>query len=186
MEETGAMVQKETDREEIREIDTTISELQNDLVGALIGLCRACGNNPKTENTDKIIIEGLCTSMSYMDFDEQAIRDMINRVHAEKDEVSPGCSHCMSRCGNTDDYNIRLIWREEEDTRSLKSLLLLGIQEVASFAYIALDEGKMDTGVNEYLTKALNVLSFDYKADELLKIVMELDEVRAAAKAMIQ
>ena len=33
--------------------------LQDELTGALIGLARSCGNNPKTENTDEIIIEGL-------------------------------------------------------------------------------------------------------------------------------
>ena len=36
-----------------------ILALQDELTGALIGLARSCGNNPKTENTDEIIIEGL-------------------------------------------------------------------------------------------------------------------------------
>ena len=33
-----------------------ILALQDELTGALIGLARSCGNNPKTENTDEIII----------------------------------------------------------------------------------------------------------------------------------
>ncbi len=36
-----------------------ILALQDELTGALIGLARSCGNNPKTENTDEIIVEGL-------------------------------------------------------------------------------------------------------------------------------
>ena len=34
-------------------------ELQDLLTGALIGLVKACGTNPKTENTDAIVAEGL-------------------------------------------------------------------------------------------------------------------------------
>ena len=35
------------------------ANLQDQLTGSLIGLAKACGNNQKTENTDRIIIEGL-------------------------------------------------------------------------------------------------------------------------------
>ena len=34
-------------------------ELQDLLTGALIGLVKACGTNPKTEITDAIVAEGL-------------------------------------------------------------------------------------------------------------------------------
>ena len=38
-------------------MDITI--LQEKLTGALIGLAKACENNPKTEHTDRILIKGL-------------------------------------------------------------------------------------------------------------------------------
>ena len=40
------------------------AKLQDELTGALIGLAKSCGNNPKTENTDRIIIEGLFTTIT--------------------------------------------------------------------------------------------------------------------------
>ena len=55
--------------------------LQDELTGALIGLARACGNNPKKDTTDRIIIEGLFTTVTNVAFDDAAIRNMTKRVH---------------------------------------------------------------------------------------------------------
>lgn len=38
--------------------------LQDELTGALIGLAKACGNNPHTEDTTHILIEGLFTTLT--------------------------------------------------------------------------------------------------------------------------
>ena len=48
--------------------DAETARLQDELTGALIGLARACGNNPKTENTDRVIIEGLFTCVTNVKF----------------------------------------------------------------------------------------------------------------------
>ena len=37
--------------------------LQDELTGALIGLARTCASNPKTENTDRLILEGLFATL---------------------------------------------------------------------------------------------------------------------------
>ena len=47
------------------------AKLQDELTGALIGLAKSCGNNPKTENTDRIIIEGLFTTITNVNFRQQ-------------------------------------------------------------------------------------------------------------------
>ena len=38
--------------------------LQDELTGALIGLAKACGSNAKTQDADRIIIEGLFTTIT--------------------------------------------------------------------------------------------------------------------------
>ena len=48
--------------------NAAVAALQDELTGALIGLAKACGNNPKTENTDRIIIEGLFTTVTNVNF----------------------------------------------------------------------------------------------------------------------
>ena len=40
-----------------------VAKAQDELTGALIGLAKPCGNNPKTADTDRVIIEGLFTTL---------------------------------------------------------------------------------------------------------------------------
>ena len=61
------------------------ARLQDELTGALIGLAKACQNGVKTENTTKLILEGLFTTITNVNFYDDTIRDMIGRVHEEKD-----------------------------------------------------------------------------------------------------
>ena len=66
--------------------------LQDELTGALIGLARACANNERKETTDRIIIEGLFTTVTNVAFDDESIRAMINKVNAEKRKIVPDCA----------------------------------------------------------------------------------------------
>ena len=104
------------------------AKLQDELTGALIGLAKSCGNNPKTENTDRIIIEGLFTTITNVNFNDETLKEMIAKVKAEKNKIVPDCSACQNPCGNTDDYDMNNLWNDNEDIRSLKSLILFGIR----------------------------------------------------------
>ena len=53
--------------------DASTAKLQDELTGALIGLVKTCGSNPKTENTDRIIIEGLFTTITNVNFNNQTL-----------------------------------------------------------------------------------------------------------------
>lgn len=57
-----------------------VAKAQDELTGALIGLAKTCGNNPKTADTDRVIIEGLFTTLTNVSFNEETIRVMIERV----------------------------------------------------------------------------------------------------------
>uniref|UniRef100_UPI003FED587C hydroxylamine reductase n=1 Tax=[Lactobacillus] rogosae TaxID=706562 RepID=UPI003FED587C len=157
--------------------DASTAKLQDELTGALIGLVKTCGSNPKTENTDRIIIEGLFTTITNVNFNNQTLQDMIDKVHNEKNIISPGCSACEARCGNTDDYDMNEIWNANEDIRSLKSLILFGVRGMAAYAYHAMVLGYTDDTVNEFFYKALSYISFDLDESQLLPVVMEVGEV---------
>ena len=151
--------------------------LQDELTGALIGLAHACENNPKTDATDRIIIEGLFTTITNVNFNDETLKEMIAHVHTEKSRIVPGCSACASPCGNTSDYDMKQIWDADEDIRSLKSLILFGIRGMAAYAYHALMLGLSDETVNNFFYKALSILGYDYEMNELLPIVLEVGEV---------
>ena len=70
--------------------------METKLWSALIGLSKTVDSNPKTENTDTIILDCLQHLSNHT-------------VHKEKDKISPSCKTCTHPCGNTSDYDMSLI-----------------------------------------------------------------------------
>lgn len=166
--------------------DAAVAALQDELTGALIGLAKACGNNPKTENTDRIIIEGLFTTVTNVNFNAETLTAMIQAVNEEKTKVVPNCSSCMSPCGNTSNYDMKNLWNEpDEDIRSLKSLILFGIRGMAAYAYHAMVLGYTDETVNSFFYKALSFISYDLEMEHLLPFVLEVGEVNLKCMALL-
>ncbi|NCC45004.1 MAG: hydroxylamine reductase, partial [Clostridia bacterium] len=157
--------------------DAVTAALQDELTGALIGLAKSCQNNERTENTTRIIVEGLFATVTNVNFNNDTLKAMIEKVREEKQKIVPDCSVCASPCGNTDDYDMKKLWEADEDIRSLKSLILFGIRGMAAYAYHALVLGYEDEQVNEFFYKALSVISYDMGMGELLPIVLEVGEV---------
>lgn len=151
--------------------------LQDELTGAMIGLARVCANNEKTENTDRLILEGLFTTITNVNFNNDTIREMIDKIHAEKQRISPGCLSCGAPCGNTEDFDMKELWNADEDIRSLKSLILFGIRGMAAYAYHAMVLGYEDPDVNAFFYRALFVLGLDWEMDKLLPVVLQVGEV---------
>lgn len=60
------------------------------------------------------------------------------------------------------------IWNADEDTRSLKSLLLFGIKGMAAYAYHARVLNRTDDIVNRFFYEALKALGEPLPADALL------------------
>ena len=73
------------------------ARLQDALTGALIGLAHACdGAAQPTESIYQALIEGLFTTITNVNFDDETITDMIARVHREKNALAPQCCGCGS------------------------------------------------------------------------------------------
>lgn len=161
------------------------AKLQDELTGALIGLARACSNNPGTDKTDSLILEGLFTTITNVNFNDETLRSLIGRVRAEKAAIVPGCAGCASPCGNTDDYDMDRLWNAQEDIRSLKSLILFGIRGMAAYAYHAEVLGYRSGEVNAFFYKALYVLAEDWGMEELLPVVMETGKVNLACMELL-
>ena len=153
------------------------ANLQDELTGTLIGLAKACGNNSPLETTTRILIEGLFTTITNVNFNDEVLVEMIKRVRKEKEKIVPDCSKCTSVCGNTSDYDMKNIWEAQEDIRSLKSLILFGLRGVAAYAYHAMVLGYEDEGVNHFFYKALSVISYDLTMEQLLPVVLEVGEI---------
>ena len=153
------------------------AHLQDELTGALIGLARATdGNLQITQDTWRLMIEGLFTTVTNVNFNEDTIRDMIRRVREEKARLVPNCLTCAASCGHNDDYDMEQLWTAQEDVRSLKALILFGVRGMAAYAYHAMVLGHMDEEVNRFFAKALFAIGEDWSMEDLLSTVMEVGE----------
>ena len=131
------------------------AELQDELTGALIGLARACENNPYDASVTDIIAEGLFATITNVNLNDEIIREMTEKVRKKKYVVVPNCRVCTAKCGNTDDYDVTRIRNEADDIRSLKSLILCCIKGMAADLYHANLLGYRDNTVNDFFIKAL-------------------------------
>lgn len=152
-----------------------VANLQDQLTGALIGLARATdGGKLAGDTTWKLMIEGLFTTITNVNFNEETVGALIQKVHAEKERLAPMCSGCGASCGRTDDYDLSRVWTAQEDIRSLKSLILFGIRGVAAYAYHAMVLGYTDEDLNRFIGKALFAVGEDWNMEQLLPVVMEV------------
>lgn len=132
-----------------------IANLQDQLTGALIRL--ACV--AKDDASANLVIDSLFATVTNVNFEETSIKALIDAVHQ-----ASGC---------TSDYNMDSLWTEQEDIRSLKSLILFGIRGMAAYAFHARALGYTDAAVNAFFFKALAAIANLSTVDELLPIVLE-------------
>lgn len=154
--------------------------LQDKLTGALIGLARATEGNEHliTNETNQLILEGLFTTITNVNFNNETIIKLMHRIEAEKKRMVPNCYECASPCRRNDDFDMQLLWQADEDIRSLKSLILFGIRGIAAYAYHAAVLGYVDKEVQSFFYKALFAVGMkDWGMEELLPIVLETGEV---------
>lgn len=164
------------------------AELQDKLTGALIGLARAVEGDESlaTEMTDKLVVEGLFTTITNVNFNNDTITALTGQIQAEKERLVPNCSECSSSCGRSSNYDMKELWSANEDVRSLKSLILFGIRGMAAYAYHADVLGYRDAAVNKFFYKALWAIGMkDWGMEELLPIVMEVGEINLKCMALL-
>ena len=139
-----------------------------------------------TEMTDKLVVEGLFTTITNVNFNNDTITALTGQIQAEKERLVPNCSDCSSACGRSSNYDMKELWSANEDVRSLKSLILFGIRGMAAYAYHADVLGYRDAAVNKFFYKALWAIGMkDWGMEELLPIVMEVGEINLKCMALL-
>ena len=162
------------------------AKLQDELTGALIGLARAVDSTTAvSKKTSQVIIEGLFTTVTNVNFDDASIENMIQEVRAEKERLVPGCSNCQAPCGKSDEYDMQQLWNADEDIRSLKFLWRVGKREMAAYAYHAIVLNYEDAEVNRFFCEALFKIGYEENADALLPAVLKVGEINLKCMALL-
>ncbi len=133
------------------------ANLQDELISKIINFVNS--NEYSKENTD-LIIEALFTTITNVNFDNKSIQDLINKIP----------------CDNKD-YNIQSLWSENEDLRSLKSLILFGLKGMAAYYYHCKALCYEDKNLEQFFYYTLKDLSKNLSTEELLNLILKTGEM---------
>lgn len=158
-----------------------VSNFQDALTGELIALAVAYDGKTPTKAAIKVMIEGLFTTVTNVSFDSESINALAAAVKAERTAAAPALNLDYGTAGEP-----LKLWSEDEDVRSLKSLILLGLRGVAAYAYHALALGYTNDEVDAMFFKGLRaVAKADATMADLLPLVMEVGQVNLKCMEML-
>ena len=142
---------------------------QDALTRALIALAAVAGSSPKPSSV-RLMVDGLFTAVTNVSFDSESVRRMTAEVEKE-----------VAALGGTvpaNDNGPLTLWTENEDVRSLKSLILLGLRGTAAYAAHAHALGFEDDSVNAFFFEGLRAVGDpNAAADVLLPLVLKTGEI---------
>jgi hydroxylamine reductase len=153
----------------------------------------------KDRATDLLIVEGLFTTVTNVNFDPQKISDVIYRVYKAKEKIKGLFLEAYKKKEGKDfDGQLPDVvnWKPadsldglieqgknvgimsdpdlDKNIRSLREILLLGLKGMAAYADHAFILGKEDEEVSSFFYKGLNALTDDsLSVDDLVGLVME-------------
>ena len=104
------------------------AKLQDELVYELIRLAETAEKNGQhTKEADRLLMDGLFTTLTNVNFDNEAIKEFTERVKKEKGKI-----------GN-DEAAVVSLWEGANDIVSLRSTLLFGLKGMAAYAHHAMN-----------------------------------------------
>ena len=162
-----------------------IANLQDKLTGALIGLARVAEKNKPSAGTHRVMLEGLFTTVTNVNFNEETIKEQMEAVKREKKILMQHCPGCEERCVRSADYDMKNLWNADENIRSLKSLILFGLRGMAAYAYHAWMLGYTDEEVNAFFYEGLRAVGEDWNMEQLLPVVLKVGEVNLKCMALL-
>lgn len=146
--------------------------LRDELIGSTIGLSRVCSMHKKTARTDLLILQALLDSAD-ISLSDGTIQSTLSLVKSEKSNIAPMCETCATRCGNSDDYDMKKLYTTNAQIRKLKLEILHKIQGMAKDAITALRSGTLDEETLTHFYKCLFVISEDWDEGRLSDVLNE-------------
>ena len=158
-----------------------VADAQDALTGAMIALARTAREaGVKNDRICDLIVDGLFTCMTNVNFDGQAVTALKDAVRVETAAVAAAAG-----IEPVSDYDVDQIWGDDEDIRSLKSLVLFGLRGTAAYAYHARVLGYRDATVDEFFADALAQLAEPGSVDALLPLALKVGEVNLGCMRLL-
>ncbi len=179
--------------------DEMTAKLQDVLVYATEGLAVSAELLPGQveRSVGQLVSESLFVTVTNTNFDEDAIVEQIRKTLAMRDALNARLPHPSTQDvalwsgSSREDFLLKAITvgieslSENEDLRSLKSLVLYGLKGLAAYTDHAAVLGYHDDDIYAFYVKALVALTRDLDADELTDLVMETGGSAVKAMALL-
>lgn len=143
----------------------TTANLQDELIYELIRLAEAAKEN-RSKLADRLIPDGLFTTLTNVNFDDRAIKELTQRVVNERRKL-----------GGDDNSKVVKLFEGETDIVSLRSTLLFGMKGMAAYVHHAMQLGYFDDEVTSWFYKGLCELNRSHTVEEWLGLIMEFGRV---------
>ena len=152
------------------------ANLQDSLVCRLIRLAELCEEqNQHPKEVTRLLADGLFTTLTNVNFDNEAIRAFTERVEQQL--------HRMGGFAAGEDPG--WLWQGETDTVSLRSTLLFGLKGMAAYAHHAMNLGYEEAEVSAWFYKGLTALRQEHSVEEWLALIMEFGQVNFQCMALL-
>ncbi len=179
--------------------DESVAQLQDVLIYATEGVALSAEKlgGAVSREVGQLISESLFVTVTNTNFDEEAIVAQINKTLAMRDELNAkldklpnhDAAHWSGTSRETFLAKALVVGigslSENEDLRSLKSLVLYGVKGLAAYTDHAAVLGYHDDTIYAFYLKALAALTKELTADELTALVLETGAFAVSAMALL-
>ncbi|MBN2047184.1 MAG: hydroxylamine reductase [Anaerolineaceae bacterium] len=139
-----------------------VANAQDKLTGTMVGLARAAGGKSPNRETSVLMMRGLFTTVTNVNFDESRVDETIAEINT-----------AIEALGGAETLNPALLWIGDEDIVSLRSTLLLGMRGMGAYALHAHVLGYHNPEVDDWLFKGMRAIGEDHSIDEWLDLLKE-------------
>jgi hydroxylamine reductase len=167
-------------------------------IAVLAQTAKAAGIDVPASN-GKFIAEGLFTTITNVNFNDDDLVNWINRAQAVKktlfdsvkDKVGTNLHDCVTWFSNDPSEfaakaeAVGVLSTENEDVRSLRELLVIGLKGICAYADHAAVLGVTKDEIWDFLYEALNSTTQDLSVDEMVAMVMKAGETAVTTMAAL-
>jgi len=185
-----------------------VANLQDLLIYSLKGISwlnlKAREKGINEETTDRFLLEGLFSTVTNVNFDQEFFLERIREAVALREKLKSGLQSAGFRPEELNHHpavswtyqtdldlinlsaTVGVLTTQDEDVRSLRELVTYGVKGMAAYAYHAYQLGFKDDDIYHFMEKALaSTLDDSLSVDQLTALVLETGKYGVETMALL-
>ncbi|MBW8192880.1 hydroxylamine reductase [Neiella marina] len=159
------------------------AKLQDQIIEATSRLAFATLEIGPKQTVDDLIRSALFATITNVNFDNTALRVLLNKLMAEIERYTPDAIPTVIRTDIIKSAGV--LTMHNPDRRSAKELLIYGVKGIAAYAEHAAQLGYRDEAVDHYVRHVMAALTTPLKFDHLIEWILKAGEIAVATMALL-